>query len=112
MSRRFLDTFLKIPAGTIHAFHCYSNLEGCVVERFDRARGRVTLELEEGLATAENQERGVFMVFTLPQPVAGRHLAGRVTLRSSGSTRLVVKLARPGPGAVERKNVVTGQRVS
>src|SRR3546814_2408268 len=74
-------------------------MEGCVVERVDRARGRVTLELEEGLAPAENQERGVFMVFTLPQPVAGRQLAGRVTLRSSVSQRVVVKFARQGQGA-------------
>src|SRR3546814_20053787 len=53
----------------------------------------------EGLAPAENQERGVFMVFTLPQPVAGRQLAGRVTLRSSVSQRVVVKFARQGQGA-------------
>src|SRR3546814_18158934 len=39
------------------------------------------------------------MVFTLPQPVAGRQLAGRVTLRSSVSQRVVVKFARQGQGA-------------
>src|SRR3546814_16115655 len=39
------------------------------------------------------------MGFTLPQPVAGRKLAGRVTLRSSVSQRVVVKFARQGQGA-------------
>src|SRR3546814_17006782 len=47
LSRRFVDTFLKIPVGSFHAFHCYSNLPGCNVERFDRARGRAKLDLEE-----------------------------------------------------------------
>src|SRR3546814_18757922 len=65
----------------------------------DRARRMVTLDGEEGLAPAENQQLGVFMVFTLPQPVAGRQLAGRVTLRSSVSQRVVVKFARQGQWA-------------
>ncbi|MFC3714815.1 FkbM family methyltransferase [Luteimonas soli] len=99
LSRRFVDTFLKISAGTIHAFHCYSNLQGCSVERFDRARGRVRLNLEEGVEPPAAQDRGVFMVFAVYEPTAGRQLACRVSLRSSTAQRVVVKFARQGEGA-------------
>lgn len=104
LSRRFLDTFLKIPADSIHAFHCYSNLDGCVIERFDRARGLVTLSLGEGAALSANQERGAFMVFAVHQHVAGRQLACHVTLLSSTSQRIAVKFARQGEGAFVEEN--------
>jgi len=97
LARRLTDTFLKMPVGSIHAFHAYCNLPGCEIRRFDRTRGKLVVAIEPE-AAADNQDHGLFVVFAVHSTLVGRRLRCRLTLESEEDQRVHVRFARQGQG--------------
>ena len=105
LQRRLKDTFIRVAAGDIYAFHYYSNLEGCNFEVFDRSIGVIQLSTTDAAASNADDNAGAYVNFKLERPTIGRNLTCRVVLISNTEQRILLRFSRNGSGRFVEKRI-------